>query len=998
MRDKTLRCGGLPPRPAMAMRCPGGRATTGLFAKGSIRVRFLRPISLLALAGAAGTAAAQDAPVTEQAPAAAADAVDGSDEIVVVAERIPGQVQTDSPPVIELNEQEVAAYGATSIADLVAQLAPQTGSGRGRGGRPVFLINGQRVSGFREFSRFPPEAIRKVEVLPEEVALKFGFPPDARVINFILKDDFASREVEGEIGAPTAGGYTAQQLEASLLTIDGPRRMNVGIDYQRAGALTEAERGVVQTVSTPAPVAAAGLDPADFRSLRARSRSVTANATVTQGLGEMGAGGQLTFNGEAGRTVTASLSGIDPVDLAPIERRTDTDTYSLGSAYNRPLGDWRLAATLDASRTDSDSRRDFAAGAGSDRALSRVWSASQKNTLAGSPFRLPGGEASLTLDAGYDWTRISSSDSRAGGDTRLTRGNLNGGASLGVPLTSTREGFLEAIGDVSFNLGGGVDRLSDFGTLTDWNAGLNWRPTERLTLQGSYVVREVAPSLGQLGNPQIVDVNVPTYDFASGQTVLATVTSGGNPALLAETQRDVKLSASYDLDLFDRANLLVEYFRNSSDNTSESFPLLTPAVEAAFPDRVTRAADGTLLAIDRRPVTFARRTSSRVRYGINLFGRVGEPAPEGQGGGGFRAAMAAAQPAQAAPAPAPAPGAAPGGPGGMRFDPGQFDAMRARFCATPAGQTPDLTGLPERMLERLKGEDGQIDPARITALRARLCNADGTPNLDSGPRRFDPAQFAALRTALACGAEGREPDVAALPAEIAARLRRADGTIDPARLAELRSRLCAIAPPAAQGGGPLVVTGGSGQDRGMAQGGGRRGGGGMMGMMGGGDGQGRWNLSLYHSIELASRVQIAAGGPVLDLLGGEGLSESGLPRHTLQLEGGVFHKGIGARVSANYRSSATVRGSGLPGSSDLRFGALTTFNLRTFVNLEQQKWLTGEGGAGFWKGTRFALGVNNLFDARQRVTDDTGAVPLRYQPGLIDPVGRYLEIELRKMF
>jgi iron complex outermembrane receptor protein len=137
---------------------------------------------------------------------------------------------------------------------------------------------------------------------------------------------------------------------------------------------------------------------------------------------------------------------------------------------------------------------------------------------------------------------------------------------------------------------------------------------------------------------------------------------------------------------------------------------------------------------------------------------------------------------------------------------------------------------------------------------------------------------------------------------------------------------------------------------------------------------------------------------VLNLLSGEALGESGVSRHSIQLEGGVFYKGLGTRLSANYRSGTTVRGSGLPGSSDLRFGDLATFDLRTFVNLEQQKWLTRDGDPGFWKGARFGINVRNLFDARQRVTDDTGTVPLRYQPGLIDPVGRFVEIEFRKMF
>jgi hypothetical protein len=950
---------------------------------------------LLALA-LASAASAQDASPAAQVPQAPpADGTGEGNEIIVTAERLPGQVQTDVPPVLELDERDVAAYGATSIADLVAALAPQVGSGRGRGGRPVFLVNGQRISNFREMGRYPPEAIRKVEVLPEEVALKFGFSPDARVINFILQPTFASRELEVEFGMPTGGGYTAQEAEAGILTISGPRRVNASIDYNRRSPLTEGERGIVQTVPTDPAVAAAGLDPADFRTLVSREESVEANATLTQGLGELGSGGQITLNGQVSRLVRNSLSGIDPITLDPIDRRTSTDTYALGSAYNTNLGAWRLSATVDANRTDTDSRIDRRGGGGTDRALSRTWSANPKTTLVGSPFMLPGGEASLTLDAGYDWARIESSDTRGGlGETQLTRGNINGGASLSLPITSTREGFLDAIGDLSLNLGGGIDRLSDFGTLTDWNAGLNWRPTERLALQASTIVREVAPGLGQLGNPTIVDVNVPVYDFTTGETVFASVTTGGNPALRAETQRDFKLSANYEVDLFNQANLLVEYFRNKSTDTTENFPLLTPAIEAAFPDRVTRAADGTLLALDRRPVTFSERSSSRIRYGFNLFGRVGKAAPQEEGG--RRGGRPGAPEAPSGAASAPVMVATTSGPGAGRFDPARFAEMRTRFCATPEGQVPDLTGIPDRMLERLKGEDGQIDPAKVAALRTRFCAegaAAGQPG-QGGMQRFDPERFAALRASLRCGDETAMPDMATLPPELVERLKGPDGTVDPARLQELRTRICAIPAPApTEGGGERRGGRGSGEGRG----GGAPSPGAMFGGHGG-DGQGRWNLSLYHSIELDNTVLVAPGGPTLDLLRGSALGEGGVSRHRIEFEGGLFKNGIGARVSGRYASPTTVQGSGLPGSSDLRFGALATFDVRLFANLEQQKWLVGEGAPGFWKGTRLGLRVNNVFDAQQRVTDSSGVVPLRYQPGLIDPTGRYFEIELRKLF
>jgi iron complex outermembrane receptor protein len=183
-----------------------------------------------------------------------------------------------------------------------------------------------------------------------------------------------------------------------------------------------------------------------------------------------------------------------------------------------------------------------------------------------------------------------------------------------------------------------------------------------------------------------------------------------------------------------------------------------------------------------------------------------------------------------------------------------------------------------------------------------------------------------------------------------------------------------------------------------ATGGGERGGRGFGGGRGGGNGQGRWNLSLYHTIELDNRALVAQNGPELDLLDGGGLSDGGISRHKVELEGGVFIKGLGARVSANYLSGTTVRGSGLPGSGDLKFGDLATVDLRLFADLEQQEWLTGGGDPGFWKGARLSFRIDNLFDAHQRVTDENGLVPLRYQPGLIDPQGRSFEIEFRKMF
>lgn len=738
-----------------------------------------------------------------------------SGDIVVVATRLRGQVDAPQAPVQVLNEQDIAAYGSASISDLLEQLSPQTGSGRGRSsGRPVILLNGQRISGFREMRNIPPEAIRRMEILPEEVALRFGYPANQRVVNFILKSDFSATTGEIEFAQPDRGGTTTDQAQASLFRTTNLGRLNVSVSATDTTPLTEAERPVAQ-----APGSLPG--SAGARTLVADSRELAVNATWTKGLGEQGLDGALTLNGAYTRDDSTSFSGIDPVIFDPLQRRTQTDTAEAGFAFARTLGDWQLTATADASHAISTSLIDRRTTTVTDTARSVVDSVTSLITAVGRPVHLPAGDVTMTLKSGFAYTGIASTDTRTGaGETRLRRGDLSAGINLGIPIASRRNDVLSGIGDLSVNLSAGVNRLSDFGTITDWSTGLTWGITEKLGFQASYIVNRAAPTLTDLGNPAVQTFNVPVYDFVRGETALVTVTTGGNPLLARETRKDIKLGLNWELPFLQQSNFIVEYFRNSSDNLTAAFPLLTPAIEAAFPGRVTRDDAGRLTAIDRRPVTFANETSSRLRYGFNLSGKLGKPAAGAAGAG--RSARAGGDGAR-------------GGGGGFGFGPG-----------------------------------------------------------------------------------GR------------------------------------------------------------------------------GNGQGRWNASLYHTVQFMDRVTVAAGGPVLDLLNGDAVTAGGVSRHKLEFEGGGFYRGFGLRLNGSWSAPVRLRGSGAPGASDLRFGALTKVNTRLFINLGQQQSLVSRHP--FLKGARLSLKVDNLFDSRQRVTDQSGAVPLSYQPDLLDPLGRVIGIELRKQF
>ncbi len=825
----------------------------------------------LALLTSPALAQAQADPAPEpQDEVAAPDEQPSGSEILVVAERIKGQVDAPQAPVATFDETQIGGLGASSLTDVLARISPQTGSGRGRGGgMPVVLVNGQRITNFREMRNFPPEALRRVEVLPEEVALRFGFPANSRVVNLILKDKFASRRIEAEYRLPTRGGFSGWQLEASQMRIDGPSRFNVTASAEDGSPLFESERSGLVSASA-LPGVASDPDPRAFRSLISDTREFGLNASWTRGLGKDGTGGAISLNANATRSDSLSWSGLDLVRLAdgtganvlraladPLERRGRTTSLQGGAGLNLFPGRWQLSATLDGGHTVSTTRIDRRAdtsgliaaalagtlpisgplpalpSAGFDTARSESNTATALVTMIGRPLRLPAGEVAATFKAGYAFSAIDSSDTRStAGPVSLRRGDLSAGVNLGVPIASRRENSLAALGDLTLNFSAGYNHLSDFGSLTDWSAGLTWSPVEKLGLQASYLVNEAAPSLAQLGSPSAVTFNVPVYDFARGETVLVTVTSGGNPALRKENQRDLKLGANWETPL-KGSSLLVEYFRNRSENVSASFPLLTPAIEAAFPGRAVRDASGRLTAIDQRPVTLAEQTGSRLRWGLNLSGTIGK-APEG---GGMMGMLG---------------GGRPGGPRGG-------------------------------------------------------------------------------------GAGGGRP-------------------------------------PGAGGGGR---------------------GGGMMGAMFGGGGQGRWNLGLYHTVQFSSRVLVAPGGPALDLLDGDALSGGGTPRHSVEFNAGAFHKGLGMFAQGTWTGPTTLKASGAPGTSDLRFGSLAKVNLSLFADLGQVGLAKQ---APFFKGTRLSLRVENLLDARQKVRDASGMVPLSYQPDYLDPRGRVIELEFRKMF
>jgi iron complex outermembrane recepter protein len=601
-------------------------------------------------------------------------------EIVVTAERIKGSVETAVPPVAQLSEANIAAIGASSVTELLAALAPQTGSGRGRGGggQPVVLLNGQRISGFRELRDLPPEAIKQVQIFPEEVALQYGYRADQRVVNFILKDNFASFNAEIDYGIPQDGGYSRREFEATLTSIGKSTRINLDAEYERSTRLTEAERDIA---GTGGPFSFGG-DIGDFRTLLPLTDRFEINGTLTKALAPQTT---LSVNANYRLDDTETLLGLPSAALLvpgsspfsrtdsdevisrfynaprPLTRDGEIHTAKFGMSFNTLLGRWRWTTAGDYSNVNAETRtfrnadftalragvlsgsiNPFASGFGDDLLFlapdltdSKLVNLNIANTYSGDVLEIPSGKIRATFRAGYNRETLDSSAARSGiiSSADLKRDNINGAVNLEIPLVDRGIGALGFLGEVSINGNYGLSELSDFGRLTEYAAGIRWSPVKGLTFQGSLIGDENAPGITQLGNPVSVTPNVTYFDFARGETALISTITGGNPGLIGEKRRDLKLSASWTPAKIETLNIQFEYFRNRSSNTTGSFVLITPELEAAFPGRVVRDGSGRIVSADFRPVNYDQERSQSIRWGFNLSGNIGPQQARGSPGG-----------------------------------------------------------------------------------------------------------------------------------------------------------------------------------------------------------------------------------------------------------------------------------------------------------------------------------------------------------------------------
>jgi iron complex outermembrane receptor protein len=933
--------------------------------------------ALLLAAAPAALASAQEAP----APAAprTAQAMPEDEEVITVStQRLPGQVVGDIKPELTLGTQELRALGAGSITEILAQIAPQTQSGRGRGGGPpAVLLNGKRTSGFQEIRNIPPEAIARVEVLPEEVSLKYGFRADQRVINFVLRPRFQAWTGEFDIGGPTDGGRFSSELEVNLLRLRNGSRTSIEAQYRIDTMVTEDERrittptqsrpfaldgnisallsgaevipgrtvlGVPAGVASPtlAQLAAApinGTDIRPFRSLLPDNRTASLNGTIA---GNLSPAVGATLTGGIERTLTESMQGLPATSFNlpaggafspfaspvlvnryapdPLGRFGDNWNSRLGTVLDGNIGKWRWNLTGNWNHAENRSRIER----GID--VSAVQSQITAGTL--SPYGAFSGPT-LTDTASSISDNLSADLLLNGSPLQLPAGPLAMALKaqvqhLALDASATRAGIVSAA-----NLSRTQGNFQANFDLPIASSRDNVLPfLGKFTLNGNIA----ADTLSDFGTLITWGAGAnwepsPGWSFIASFTReqgAPTVGQLGDPTIITPNVRvfDFIRGQTVDISRLDGGN------RALLNDTRQVWKLGFNLKPFEKTDIVFNA-NYVHSRIDDPIASFPTATAELEAAFPDRFTR------DGAG----RLLQIDNRP--------------------VNFDYSERQELRWGFTFT-------------QQLKPGKAERAAAEK-RFAELRAKAVESfragNGLPaelrTLTRNPYGFTPGQRPP-------GAAGGPPAAAGGP---------------PA----------AGAPPPAAGTSPTAA--GAAPPAGGGFGGGFRGGGGG----GGGRGgflDGRLQLTVFHTWTFRNEIGIRPGVPVLDLLNGSAVgSQGGAPRHQVEARLGGGRRGIGGSIGVNWQSgtSVLVDPSGASQSpDDLFFSPRAVANLRLFVDLGQRQdvllkmpWL---------RGSRVSLRVDNLFNDRINVKNRLGAEPIGFQRDQLDPLGRTVTLSLRKLF
>lgn len=547
-------------------------------------------------------------PFLLQQQAAAQTVPAGHKDDIVVTGRRPPTALDGVQPQETMFEDDIATFGAESIGDVIRQLREE------RGGQPFsVIVNGRRIGSTADIEAFPAEALSSIQLYAPGQGARFGFPPGGQVLNLALKRHFRSLALNLQGSGSTDGGAASGRGDANGLALQNENRLNGIVALDAKAGLLASERP--RDPDDPR-------NGAGDRSLIPRTRTLNALIGGARPLG----GGTVDMNMNA--LVSRSVSRMSD----SVAQSSDLDSASLWASYNLQAGGLfgSVSANLNAGRSRVRTTGGCMVPAGScpfQPVDSDTLGASVAMSLSGNLAKVPTGaiQFNLSLQRTASSTGVHGSTSSDGG--RKSYGGTTAQAGLMIPLLRPDSGLSKLLGTAELRPALDYNGADGVGGAWGKSIEVQWTPLSGLDITVNHARRASLPSNDQLNAPATIVFGKTVYDYRVGALVPVEKIVGGAP-LARQAVSETRVSANF-FRPFGRSRLSfnLNYFRTATDRPP--FTIVDPSLffERAFPDRFVRDASGTLIRVDSRPFSAARRSSAALNGMVSISGRWGGTGP-----------------------------------------------------------------------------------------------------------------------------------------------------------------------------------------------------------------------------------------------------------------------------------------------------------------------------------------------------------------------------------
>lgn len=239
-----------------------------------------------------------------------------------------------------------------------------------------------------------------------------------------------------------------------------------------------------------------------------------------------------------------------------------------------------------------------------------------------SMLKLPAGPivSSITASANQSrsngWQRARSEEQYHATVRSPPQRQISGQIGISVPI-ARRGRALGWLGDLSAGFSASVEMMTANRAKRRFGGSLFWAPSPILDLRGSIDFAGASPSFEQLNGP-IVNSIVRVFDYARQESAELLWITGGNQELRLGRRQSLTLASKLRPLNNEFLTLNVTYRQIVAKGGVSPFPELTPAIEAAFPDRISRDSEGRLVSVDARAVNLEKETNAELSTSLAL--------------------------------------------------------------------------------------------------------------------------------------------------------------------------------------------------------------------------------------------------------------------------------------------------------------------------------------------------------------------------------------------